>query len=278
MRRASTLMISLGLVTASGVAALGQERVNPVTINPGAPSMGSAGSVILNLTPGYAFGTPWAYGGFPTVYGGGIVVSNGGWGYPATGFYGNGYGGLGFGPGSMSDSPWNDPVAREQRHALAASRYEMQNAQATEAYAKANYFQQKAIAAAIENAKAAPPPPIQERFNARTARTRGSRIAARVDPTLPLDKLVTRGGGVLWPAAAPKDDARDGFDAVMATLAKQFEDAGKADVKDVNAARDALQAYGVPALAKVRREKPAQAAAMKTFLNSLDATLVAWAK
>ena len=45
-----------------------------------------------------------------------------------------------------------------------------------------------------------------------------------------------------------------------------------------NTARDALQAYGVPALAKVRREKPAQATAMKTFLNSLDSTLVGWAK
>ena len=272
MHRAASLMVSIGLVAVSSAAALGQQQVNPVTINPGASGGGTANGLTVNLSPTYAFGYPYAYGGFPTVYGGGVFVSNGSGFFTGTGYYG-GYSGYGFGTSSF-----DDPLARQQQYALANSRYEMQNAQASEAYAKANYFQQQAIAASIKNAQAAPQPPIRERFNARTTRPRGAVQPAKAEPNLALDKLVNKDGDVLWPTAAPKDGSRDEFDAAIASLAKQFQDAGKADVQDVNATRDLLQKYGVPALAKLRRDRPAQAPALKTFLNSLDATLVGWAK
>jgi len=262
MHRASPMMISFGLVVATCGSALGQQRISPVTINPGA---GSAPGVTVNLTPPYVYGTPNIYGGFPGVYGGAVVVSPGGWNYPGGGYYGN----PGYGPGSLD-------VLSQQ--ALASSRYELQTAQASEAYAKANFFQQQAIGESIRNAQAMQPPPIRERYNAKTARPKGSVHAPKGEPTLALDQLMTRDGGILWPSAAPANTARGDFDAAIANLAKAFQTEGKADVDDINAARNLLQAYGVPALAKVRREKPTQAPAMKTFLNSLDATLAGWAK
>ena len=280
------IVLAIGLIALLGGRAVAQ-RTSPVTINPGA-SRGNLPSYGSNTT----FSSTTVYGGFPGVYGGGFYGPGGyGGGIYGTGGYGGGvivapgpYGvvspgyNLNVGPFGYGGG-WSDPIQQQQRYALNNSRYELQNAQASEAYAKANFFQQAAEATARENAQAAAAAtPIRERYNVRTTRAKGTTHVPKAAPTLPLDKLMTPAGKVLWPEGAPSDEARTEFDAAIAAVAKDFRDSGHAEVQDVNAARDALYAFGTPALAKVRRENPAKAPALKAFLNSMDATLIGWAK
>jgi hypothetical protein len=89
---------------------------------------------------------------------------------------------------------------------------------------------------------------------------------------------MTKDGAVLWPQTSPVDESRQKVDTSIASIAKQFQDTGKATVQSVNEARQALQVYGQPALAKVRSDRPATATAFKAFLNNLDASLAGMAK
>jgi hypothetical protein len=263
----SRILLPFGLLALAAGPALAQQRVNPVTINPN-PSNGA----VINYGTNYFYGAPGVYGGFPGVYGAPAVVAPGAYGVVSPGY------GFNVGPFGYGDNAWSDPIGRQQQYALANSRYDLQNAQANEAYAKANFFQQAAIATALQNQNAGQAPEIRERYNARTARPKGAARAPKADAPLSLDKLMTRQGAILWPDKAPKNDARAAVDEAIAKLAQQFATDGKADVQDVNAARDALHAYGQPALNKLRKDHPTLSPAFRTFLNSLDATLVGWAK
>src|SRR4051812_33962445 len=70
----------------------------------------------------------------------GRVSAQWGWDYG----YGNGSGGVGM-------TVFGQQIAKEQMLAESVSRYELQTAQAVEAYQAANQMQQNAIATALEN-------------------------------------------------------------------------------------------------------------------------------
>jgi hypothetical protein len=265
------MIATLGLAATILVAqpALGQ-TVNPVTVNPGAGTGSGINLTIPQYGPTVIYSSPYGYGGVPYGYGGVGAVSSG-WTGPIPG-----YGGYGFGPfgyNSVGDSP----LAQQQQLALANSRYDLQNAQAAKAYAQANFFQQQAVATAMQNTKNAPPP-IREQFNVRTAAPKSRKHAAKAAPAIPLDKLMTPDGSVQWPDAAPANQARNTFDDKAEALARTFSSGKKPTVREVNEARDALYAYGTPALAEVRSKTPDAAQSLKDFLNGMDATLVSWAK
>ena len=61
-----------------------------------------------------------------------------------------------------------------------------------------------------------------------------------------------------------KNRGEDGWTR-LAGIAKQFRENGKATVRSVNEARDALYAYGRPALAEVRQDRPATATVFRHF-------------
>ena len=269
------MIAALGLsatILAAGPA-LGQ-HVNPVTVNPGAGSGSGINLTIPQYGPTVIYSSPYGYGGGGY---GGIPYGYGGVGVVSPGFTGPipAYGGYGFGP--FGYNPVGDgPLAQQQNLALANSRYDLQNAQAAKAYAEANFFQQQAVATAMKNAKNSAP--IREQFNVRTAAPRSRKHASAPTPAIPLDKLMTADGSVQWPESAPTNAARDAFDDKAEALARTFSSGKKPGVREVNEARDALYAYGTPALAEIRSKTPASAQPLKDFLNGMDATLVSWAK
>lgn len=260
-----------------------QQRVSPVTINPGAG--GGLGAGGLNITvpsygPTVVYTPPFGgyYGGYGGYYGGGVaVVSSGGWGAPIPGYGGYGFGPFGYNNTNNPASSFEDPVERQQRIALANSRYDLQTAQTAKAYAEANYFQQQAMAAAQQNEPETPPAPVREKYNVRTTTARSRPRASTAAPKVPLDQLMTPEGQIKWPAAAPADAARARVDDAIGAIAKQFKQDGKASVQSVNEARDALYAFGLPALADVRKTKPSSGPEFKDFLNGLDAALTGMA-
>ncbi len=211
----------------------------------------------------------FGYGGFP-VYAGSVSDFGG----PVSTFGNQGY--SGYGPMPLYASPWNDPLGRQQIFEMGNERYGYQVPAPSANYSLTHSFQRQAIGATLGNPQGTPV--IRERFNAKTAKPKAANHAAKEAPVVPLNRLMSPDGKPLWPDAAPKNDERYAFDTALAKLAAEFKTEGKADVHDVNVARDALHAYGVPALAKIRKDRPSQAPAFKAFLNGMDATLTGWAK
>ncbi|MDB5349390.1 MAG: hypothetical protein JWN86_637 [Planctomycetota bacterium] len=263
----------LGLAVSVSASQAPAQQLNPVTINPGAGGGFNGGGINLTVPqygPIIIYGSPYGYNGYGN-YGAFGVVSPG-WTAPIPG-----YGGYGFAPGGYNIPPtYDDPLYRQQQYAMNASRYNLQNAQATKAYQEANFFQQQAIATAMNNAQQAPA--VREQFNVRSAAPRSRSRAPRQTSTVPLDQLITKDGAVLWPQSSPVDPSRERVDTAIAAIAKQYQDDGKATVQSVNEARNALSAYGHPALTEVRKERPQSAAVFKSFLNNLDVSLAGMAK
>lgn len=251
--------IGAAVAAASMILSASAQNVNPVAINPG--------GAFNNINVPYA--QPYGGGYYNGGYGGVGIVTSGGWGAPIPGYGGYGFGPWGYNLVQNPAAAFPDPIQQQQQMALANSRYDLQTAQTAKAYAQANLFQQQAMAVAQQNQVQQP---VRNKFSVRTTASKSHSKAPAV-PTVPLDQLVTRAGEVKWPASAPQSQSRDRIDATVATLASQFKEDGKASVQTVNEARDALYAYGLPALAEVRKSSPADASAFKDFLNNMDGAL-----
>ena len=264
----------LGLAAIWGTGLAQAQKVNPVTINPGGGGGGFSGGGINITVPQYGptiiYGSPYGYGGYRNTGYVGVVAP--GWSAPIPGYggYGTGFGGYG------GVSVYDDPLVRQQQYALNASRYNLETAQATKAYQEANFFQQQAIATAMNNARQNQA--VREQFNVRSATPKSRSHAQRNAPTVPLDQLMSKEGAVLWPQTSPVDESRERVDVAVAAIAKQFQEHGKATVQSVNEARNLLSAYGHPALAAVRKDRRETATVFKSFLNNLDTSLAAMAK
>jgi hypothetical protein len=267
----------VGVAALGATPAFGQQRVNPVTINPGAGRPGGSGSPSTSRPTGRRSATCRRSGASTSGATDQDIIPRS----PARvrGCPGPGYGGFGLGPYGVVNannpaSSFPDPIEQQQRIALANSRYDLQTAQTTKAYAEANLLQQQAMAVARQNADAAPP--VRERFSTRTGASRARGRAATATPTVPLDQLMTPEGQVQWPPSAPGGEARDRVDAAVAEIAQEFQKDGSASAQAVNEARDALYAYGLPALADVRKNRPAAGPEFKAFLNNMDAASSKW--
>ncbi len=271
------------LTAASAMA----QHPSPVTINPGGGgSAFGAGGININIPasaptvinyPAYGY-SGYNHGGYYGGYGyyGGLAVVAPGWSAPIPGVGGYGFspGGynVGYGPnGGAGISPYDQQLAAQQQYAMNASRYDLQTAQAAEAYQRANLYQQQALSMAVNNAKEQAA--LRQKFSVKTMEPKYSNAPAKVAPNVPLNDLLNDDGTPKWPGIAPKNDLRAQADSAIAAVAKDFRQDGQATVQDVNDARDALYAYGRPALATVRRQHASQGSSFKDFLNNLDVAL-----
>ncbi|HWE39485.1 MAG TPA: hypothetical protein VG406_23235 [Isosphaeraceae bacterium] len=216
--------------------------------------------------PGYGglgWGWGWPYYGY-SLY---SPYYSMGWGWPGYGF-GYGWGNPFFG---MGMSPFDQWAYRQQMYALNVSRYNVQTAQAVNAYQQANLFQQEAVGQALSNMKQYQA--IQEKYSPKT----GARIGlpgeeVPVTALLPRNGMFNDDGTLRWPEIAPKNRYRDEVDtAVDAALKDAQANGGKASVTLVAEAKNRLQDYGQPALRLVRQQTArAVGNRLRDFLNSLD--------
>jgi hypothetical protein len=195
---------------------------------------------------------PYNYGG---AYFGGGWSGWGGWGYNSGPFGGAGY--------SLADIE----MLKQQQASLNASKYNLENAQAVQAYQSANYYQQQAVNTYLSNMKMSQE--MQQKYNAETA----ARVAASRKPPRPFEQLVAADGNVLWPEYAPANQNRAAVDEAIRNAETERRQNGQATVQTVNQARKKLIAYGQPALSRVRRERPGFGNSFRDFLNELDVSL-----
>ena len=194
---------------------------------------------------GFYDDTPyWAYGGYPGWGGWGWGP---GWGY----YYGGPFGGVGY-------SLYDVEMLKQQQYLLNASYYNVVNAQAAQAYQAANFYRQQAIATALANAQASAAPRQEP---------------ATDKPAARLDSVIDGSGRVTWPAVAPRNKARADVDSAIRVVLRESRRPSGATAASVAEARARLYAYGRPALAQVRHQRPAAGRAFRDFLNRLDAGL-----
>ena len=176
-------------------------------------------------------------------------------------------------------TPYDQDLYKSQVYDLNASRYNLQNAQAAQAYAAANFYSTMANETAYRNYKQStgmrPFYPIGDRPTSNAAdRPRPDRR-----PRIPLDQLVGSDGRVNWPNTAPTEPAdlskkRDEVDHSVKDADKEYRKNGRATVADVVAARNRLNDYGHRALDSIREKQPASVRDLAHFLNSLDFALL----
>lgn len=220
------------------------------------------------------FGNTLGYGGagFGN-WGGGWGLGYGGWGLGYGGL-GYGYGGLGFG----AITPYGGALLRQEQAMLAMGRYNLWNAEATQAYSSAQLYHQQALAAALANYKTAAR--MTDRYS--PTKVQPSSAEAVVDPRagkiVTREQLISPDGRVLWPASAPKDEKLDPLRAAFEDAAHevmiQYRDHGRARVQSVAEAKARLLAYAQPALRVARRsEAQKNSRQFWAFLDDLEQIL-----
>ncbi len=215
---------------------------------------------------GYGIGN-LGYGGYSGYGGFGYGIGYNGFGLGGLGYGNRGYGGY----GGYGVTPYSQVYAGQQRAALNASRYNLQNAEAAEAYQAANLYRQKALDEAQERYQGAKV--IEPRYsigeNQADEAQRGRSIAL-----LPREKVMDREGKVLWPASTPSgqtlNEIRNQVDGAVQAAVQETQGNQRPSVRSIVAARDEVENFAVPALERLRSESPADAAGLEVFLQSLD--------
>jgi hypothetical protein len=180
------------------------------------------------------------------------------------------YGGFGVG-----FSPYDPILQSRLNYGLWASRYNLNNAMAAEAYEAANAYNQQAIAAARANAEPRQTP-LPPRYDIDTrAPSTGDAPAA----PLPGNALLSDDGQVIWPPEAPRDtDAiltrlRQAAEQAVQAAVQEYQANGRASARAVADAKRKLYAYGRPVLTRLKRTNNAAAYALLTFFQNLELTL-----
>ena len=119
---------------------------------------------------------------------------------------------------------------------------------------------------------------IEPRYDVRKKTPRTSQSKARQANTLlPLDKVLSSEGKVLWPGKVPSDGelgkSRDAAEAAIEVAVKEFKTGGKASVQKVVEANERLYSYGHPALDQTARQSRHSAQKLLHFLSSLEHAL-----
>jgi hypothetical protein len=119
---------------------------------------------------------------------------------------------------------------------------------------------------------------IEPRYNVRKTTPRTSQSKARQAKTLlPLDKVLSSEGKVLWPGKVPSDGelgkSREAAEAAIDLAFKEFKTAGKASVQNVVEAKERLYSYGHRALDQTARQSRQSAQKLLHFLSSLEHAL-----
>ncbi len=212
----------------------------------------------------YGLGYGVGYGGYGPGYGMGYGLGYGG------------YGGLGY---TIGLSPYDQSMIKSQRYGLNASRYNLNNARATKAYAAANFYNDLAAATVASSYKTSTG--IKPTYSISTG---GAKLSPQVRQEMaaharaemiPREKLIDKNGHVLWPESMPTSSpemAREkaDVDAAVGVVAHEYATDGRASVRDVATAQEKLRDFGTKAIKELRSDKPAEAAGMAAFLGSLE--------
>ena len=143
-------------------------------------------------------------------------------------------------------------------------------------YPGANPYVQEAAAQAMQTQRQMQA--IEPRYDVRKKTPRTSQSKARQANTLlPLDKVLSSEGKVLWPGKVPSDGelgkSREAAEAAIDVAFKEFKAGGKASVQSVAEAKELLYDYGLPALRGLSAKNRPAAESLLRFFSSLEQTL-----
>jgi len=242
------------------------------------------------------------------------------WGVPAisytpyVGFMGPGgytaWAGGGASPYGFGWSPYyssyNRAFNKYLAYNMAASRYNLNTAEAATAYQAANLFQQRALGTMMDNylgakyGAGAPSYDIQTGapasvvpYSLGNGPGRGERerhpgvavggrqdVAGRTNGaggSLPFDRLIGRDGEVLWPLGAPTDGdlgaKKQAADEAIQGVLQDARRGRRVPARRVVEARDKLAAYVNPAADAIRKHNEKDVDGFADFVQSLDAGL-----
>ncbi len=182
----------------------------------GVNTTGSPGVIGVGNFGGYntpAYTAPVVYGGYWGGYGGyGGFGGYGGWGgfggYGGWGGWGGygGYGGWGYGPfGGIGMTPFDQAAYKMQMLNLSESRYNYNNAQATQAYAAAQLYQQQALSTAISNYKQ-----VQQYYDKKSTRSTSYAVDPRSGKSVSRGLLLSDSGADPLARLGPEDGRHEG--------------------------------------------------------------------
>ncbi len=206
----------------------------------------------------FGYGNGYGFGGY-----GGL----GGYGFGGFGGYGGYLGGI---------SPYNEVAAITENYALANSRYNLNTAEAVQAYAAANFYNTMARTTAANNYPMTAP--AQSKFPIRWTTNNAQPNRAARHNYLPIAKVVDDKGQIQWPSGAPTSPgdvaaARSDADKAVQDVASAYKKDGRAPVSEVVDAENKVEAYGRKAIETLGADRQADAQGLGLFLGSLEHAL-----
>ena len=237
-----------------------------VSVSPIYSGIGYGNTGFGSAIGGYGFGGYGAGGGYGFGgYGGGYGYGGGGYGY---GGYGGGYG----------VSPFQLQAFRQQRYALNASRYNLQNAETASSYQLANLFRTEAMQNMAETYR-------NSKYGGSGGNGQGQYSVSDPQPKdpfenlppVPINDIFAKDGTVLWPLGAPEEGdlaekkataGRSIQSVARDALAKQ-----PVTLSRVVAARDDLAAYANPAASWFKDHSAKDIPGFVNFIRSMDDAL-----
>ncbi|MDX2037703.1 MAG: hypothetical protein SFX72_13715 [Isosphaeraceae bacterium] len=173
-------------------------------------------------------------------------------------------------PNGLTIDPYNTGVGitLHDPNQLAAmqQRYQIQNAQATEAYQQSMAMQQEQGGSPKRDASA-----IRQAYDPRSGRARRSAESSRAKQAE--TPLFDASGQLVWPDFAPKNALREEVDRAIARVRDEVQSTGTATVANAVQAKQALHRYGVPALRGVPGGSKVLAERLRGHLHRLDTEL-----
>ena len=186
-------------------------------------------------------------------------------------YYNPGYAQYGL-PG-VGVSPWNPIVQAQLDLGLRTARYNLYSAWADEANAAANLRYQQTVGQSIQNRKQA----MRAQHDLRRRVPEPIPSAPEAPRVLPPNDVLENDGTVVWPASAPSsrslDRSRSAAEEAIQIAVNEYIRYGRATFERVVEAKNRLAAYGMPALAQLKRSNPDEAEKLLDFLKRAEQVL-----
>lgn len=156
-----------------------------------------------------------------------------------------------------------------QNQASMREQYQVQNAQAVAAYQQGLAQQQRAMAQANSGRKNNSA--IRDGFDPRTGKSRNPGTSSRTNrETTP---ILDADGRINWPDFAPKNASRASMDQAIAAVQAEAKQNGSASLATTVRAKEALRAYGIPAMRGVPGGSKVLAERLREQLARIDGEL-----
>jgi len=177
-------------------------------------------------------------------------------------------------PNGLTVDPYNtgagytlyDPAQQQQSQ----ERYQVQSAQTAEAYREQMMMRQKAMARATEQQNQSRA--MRQGFDPKTGAPRKSGKAAKETP------VFDESGKPVLPDYAAKNQRRTDAETAIAAVQAEAKSNGSASVATIVKAKEALRAYGVPAIKSVPKGSRILSERLREQLIRIDQSLDAFAE